>query len=199
MVYWKYWMTGPRPVRSWKGLNGRKKRSVSKGGGRLTNTQVAAIEWEMLNVSAQDVGGFRNFSISGKVWRELTTKDIGKLGEDAAMEYLLHRGFKLRVRNWYCSHKELDLVMEDVKGLHIVEVRTRMNSSFLAPEQTVDRIKQRKIIAAADAYVKALDDRREVFFDIVSILLGSDGQDGVRILSIEYIENAFLPIGAKTI
>ncbi len=193
-------MTGPRPVGSWKGLNGRRKSSVPEARrGRFTYTQVAAMEWEALNASAQGIGGFRNFSVSGRVWRGLTTKDIGKLGEEAAMEYLLHKGMRLRTRNWYCGHKELDLVMEDAKGIHIVEVRTRKAPAVIAPDQTVDCVKQQKLIAAADAYMKAYDERREVLFDIVSVVLGCDVDGRVAIVSLEHIENAFLPIVANTI
>ncbi len=189
---------GPRPVGNWKGLNGRRKSSVpEERRGRWTYTQVAAMEWEALNASAQSIGGFRNFSVSGRVWKGLTTKDIGRLGEDAAMEYLLHKGFRLRTRNWYCGHKELDLVMDDERGIHIVEVRTRKAPAVIAPEQTVDWMKRQKLIAAADAYVKAYGERREVFFDIVSVVLGCDVNGRVAILSLEHIENAFLPIGAN--
>lgn len=138
--------------------------------------------------------GFRNFAIYQKDWAKLTTKDIGKLGEDAAMEYLLHRGFKLRRRNWFCCHLELDLVMEDARGIHIVEVRTRKAPMVVAPEATVDHAKRRRLIAAADAYVRSTGEAQEVFFDVVSVVLGRDGDGRVKIYSLEYIENAFLPL-----
>ena len=52
-------------------------------------------------------------------------QDLGKKGEDVALEYLLQRGMKLLERNWRSGHKELDLVMEEEGFIRIVEVRSR--------------------------------------------------------------------------
>ena len=94
-------------------------------------------------------------------------------------------------RNWDCGHKEVDLIMEGSDGLHIVEVRTRREPAAVEPEQTVDRWKQRNLIAAAGAYLKMSGRTCPVHFDIVSIVLDSSG----RVLRGSHITDAFLPLG----
>ena len=81
--------------------------------------------------------------------------------------------------------------MEGSDGLHIVEVRTRREPAAVEPEQTVDRWKQRNLIAAAGAYLKMSGRTCPVHFDIVSIVLDSSG----RVLRGSHITDAFLPLG----
>ena len=115
----------------------------------------------------------------------------GRQGEDMALEYLLQAGYRLLERNWHCSHKEVDLIMEGSDGLHIVEVRTRREPAAVEPEQTVDRWKQHNLIAAAGVYLKMSGRTCPVHFDIVSIVLDSSG----RVLRGSHITDAFLPLG----
>ena len=68
-----------------------------------------------------------------------------------------------------------------------VEVKTRASDRLAAPEQAVDQKKQRRMIAAADMYVRERNLSCEVRFDIVSIVANPMGED------IRHIEGAFLP------
>ncbi len=190
MVYWKRGMMGPRPIYRRNMLSNRGKQKESKKTFRsLSFLQIAEIEWKVLN------GDFDG----GKKWKEMTTKDIGRWGEDAALKFLLQNGFHLMTRNWFCGHKELDLVMEDSRGIHIVEVRTRKEKSLKDPLESIDFTKQRRVVVAADSFIKTLEVPKDVFFDVVAVVLGKDEEGLARIKSIELIENAFLPIGVKAI
>lgn len=116
--------------------------------------------------------------------------DLGKRGEDVALEYLLRRGMKLLARNWHRGHKELDLVMEDGNTIRIVEVRSRNFPSQTDPLESIDAAKRKNIIAAAKGFVgenRKLSGGKEVFFDVVSILFNSDA------FKVEYIRDAFAP------
>ena len=117
-------------------------------------------------------------------------QDLGKKGEDVALEYLLRRGMKLLERNWRSGHKELDLVMEEEGFIRIVEVRSRNYPAQIEPLESVDMVKRKKIIQAAKGFVAANRSRikgKEVVFDVVSILFNGE------LFKVEYIREAFAP------
>ena len=117
-------------------------------------------------------------------------QDLGKRGEDVALEYLLQRGMKLLERNWRSGHKELDLVMEEEGFIRIVEVRSRNYPAQIEPLESVDMVKRKKIIQAAKGFVAANRSRikgKEVVFDVVSILFNGE------LFKVEYVREAFAP------
>ncbi len=100
--------------------------------------------------------------------------ELGKLGEEIAVRYLLGLGYKILERNWRNRHKEIDIIAMDGEELVIVEVKTRMNDDFCEPYMSVTRAKQRLLISAANSYIfkKGLDVSTR--FDIISIVLKED-------------------------
>ena len=117
-------------------------------------------------------------------------QDLGKKGEDVALEYLLQRGMKLLERNWRSGHKEHDLVMEEEGFIRIVEVRSRNYPAQIDPLESVDMVKRKKIIQAAKGFVAENRSRikgKEVVFDVVSILFNGE------LFKVEYIREAFAP------
>jgi len=112
---------------------------------------------------------------------------LGKLGEDLAVDYLTNKGYQILERNWHSGHKEIDIValIDDV--LAIVEVKTRKSDDYGEPDIAVGINKQRLLIWAADAYVRHKNLNVDVRFDIISIVF-TDGEP-----QIEHIEDAFIP------
>lgn len=49
--------------------------------------------------------------------------ELGKEGENAAVEYLLEKGYEIRHRDWHSGHRDLDIVAQKDGELVIVEVR----------------------------------------------------------------------------
>ena len=113
--------------------------------------------------------------------------DLGKLGEEIAVQYLLDKGYKILERNWYNIHKEVDIIAKDGQDLVIVEVKTRQNNEFGDPDIAVTKRKQRMLIAAANAYIFKNSLDYNTRFDIISIVLNGDNPE------IDHIEDAFLP------
>ena len=113
--------------------------------------------------------------------------ELGKLGEDLAVQYLTDKGYEILERNWRNIHKEIDIIAKEGEDLVIVEVKARQTDEYGEPDIAVTKRKQRMLIAAANAYItrKGLD--VETRFDIVSIVF----KDGEPV--IEHIEDAFLP------
>ena len=93
-------------------------------------------------------------------------------------------------RNWRCRYKEVDLIMENIDGIHVVEVRTRKEPTAVEPEQTVDRRKQHNLEAAANSYLRSRKTTAPVHFDIVSIVLDGSG----KVLRLNHIQDAFLAL-----
>ena len=113
--------------------------------------------------------------------------ELGKLGEEIAVRYLLEQGYKILERNWRNQHKEIDIIAMDGEELVIVEVKARMNDDFGEPYMSVTRPKQRLLISAANSYI--FKNRMDVNtrFDIISVVLKEENP------VIDHIQDAFLP------
>ncbi len=76
-------------------------------------------------------------------------RSLGRSAEQLAERWLSRRGLSPLVRNFRCRQGELDLVMLDDDVLVFVEVRCRRGRSLTPAAFTVNRGKQRRLIAAA--------------------------------------------------
>ena len=115
--------------------------------------------------------------------------DLGRLGEQLARDFLIAKGYQILEQNWNCGHKEIDIIAMDGKELVIVEVKTRRVQYLVDPEETVDKLKQRFLIWAAESYVERNNLDVEVRFDIVAIVVDKNNEH-----RIDHIENAFYPM-----
>lgn len=112
--------------------------------------------------------------------------ELGKTGEDLAINYLVNKGYKILDRNWRSGHKEIDIVALEGDTLVTVEVKTRKSNTFGEPDIAVGVMKQRMLTWAADAYVRYHNLDVDVRFDIISIIFTDKGP------LIEHIEDAFI-------
>lgn len=95
---------------------------------------------------------------------------IGRMGERCACRYLKSRGYRLLARNYTALGCEIDLVMRHKDTLVFVEVKTRGGNDFGYGREAVDERKQRKVIVAAKAYMKAKQcEELPARFDVVEI------------------------------
>lgn len=82
---------------------------------------------------------------------------------------------------------ELDLVARDGDTLVFVEVKTRRDDAFAAPELSVTAAKRRKLVRLAEAYLQRLPGPPPPCrFDVVAVLL----PDG-RPPEVRHIRDAF--------
>lgn len=119
---------------------------------------------------------------------------VGRKGEEEASRYLSGLGHRILVRNWRGGHLELDIVTLLGSELHIVEVKSRVAPVMAEPQRNVGREKQRRLAAAAQAFLhsderKALPADLEVFFDVLSVVFYGTGAD----FDIDYYPKAFIP------
>ncbi|MGN0235716.1 MAG: YraN family protein [Paludibacteraceae bacterium] len=117
--------------------------------------------------------------------------DIGKLGEEIAANLLIQKRLKIRERNRLLGHLEIDIIAEDKKTIVFAEVKTRTTLfGDKTPAEYVDEAKKRRIVAAANAYVKSHRIEKSVRFDIIGILLHPKTHE---VIELTHYENAFLP------
>ena len=119
------------------------------------------------------------------------TDPIGIIGESEAAKMLEKKGFKILEHNWRMGHLEVDLIAENKKEIVFVEVKARtciLNGKM--PEENVDEIKMRRVIAAANAYLKYHKIEKQPRFDVVGILVDRNTNE---ITYRRYVEDAFQP------
>ena len=102
--------------------------------------------------------------------------ELGKWGEDQAVEYLQRKGYTIIERDWKSGKRDLDIIAQDGNVIVFVEVKTRRNRLYGEPEESVDYHKLQNLQQAISHYVKFKHIRQEIRFDIISIV-GTVGTD----------------------
>ncbi len=113
-------------------------------------------------------------------------RQLGNAGEDLAAAALREQGYKILERNYVAPPGEVDLIARLGKTYVFIEVKTRKNDRFGAPQEAVSAAKQNKLRRVADYYLKQKRlGEVEVRFDVVGILMGEEGPQ------VEIIKEAF--------
>ena len=112
----------------------------------------------------------------------------GDWGEEVAAEFLHRKGMEIVARNWRYKKAEIDVIARHNGILVFVEVKCRDSVHFGRPEEMVNRRKQRLLIDAAMAYMRAVGYEWEIRFDIIGI----EGCRG-HLKAINHFQDAFFP------
>lgn len=126
----------------------------------------------------------------------------GRFGEDAAAEYLIRNGYKIKGRNVRLGRHELDIIAEDDEYLVFVEVKTRTEAprgclyTYGRPAAAVNYEKKQNTVAAANEYLRTVRSAGEaaskrVRIDVIEICLARGETDPPVITEINHIRNAF--------
>ena len=111
--------------------------------------------------------------------------ELGKKGEQLAVDFLLKNGYDIVERNYRFDKAEVDIIARKEDILAIVEVKTRSTTDFGNPEDFVKPKQIKNLVKAVDEYVNENNLDVEVRFDIIAIVkTGKNYQ-------IEHIEDAF--------
>ena len=111
--------------------------------------------------------------------------ELGKLGEDLAVEYLKKNGYTILDTNWTFQKAEIDIIARTENTLAVIEVKTRSSLDFGLPQDFVKPKKIQLLVKAINEYVTQKDLDTEVRFDIIAI--HKENSEFV----IEHIEDAF--------
>lgn len=113
--------------------------------------------------------------------------DLGWKGEDIACDHLIKTGYTIITRNWLFDRYEIDIIAEDEEYIIFVEVKTRSNNIWGNPEEAVSEAKIKRIVEAADFYIKYYDIAKSARFDVIAITLSANS------VKIKHFDDAFLP------
>ena len=111
--------------------------------------------------------------------------ELGKKGEQLAVDFLLNNGYDIVERNYRFDKAEVDIIAQKSDVLAIVEVKTRSTLDFGNPQDFVKPKQIKNLVKAVDEYVTENDLDLEVRFDIIAIV-----KQG-KAFEIEHLENAF--------
>lgn len=95
--------------------------------------------------------------------------ELGKLGEEMAVEFLQKEGYTILQTNYTFQKAEIDILAEKAAVLAVVEVKTRSSLDFGLPQDFVKPKKIQLLVKAVDAFVIQNDLDLEVRFDIIAI------------------------------
>lgn len=111
--------------------------------------------------------------------------ELGKLGEELAVEFLQKDGYEILETNWTFQKAEIDIIAKKEGFLAIVEVKTRSSLDFGLPQDFVKPKKIQLLVKAVDAYVNEKNLDIEVRFDIIAV--HKEGKS----FAIEHLIDAF--------
>ena len=111
--------------------------------------------------------------------------ELGKKGEQLAVDFLLKNGYKIIERNYRFDKAEVDIIAQIKDILAIVEVKTRSSIDFGNPQDFVKPKQIQRLVKAVDQYVTVNSLDVEVRFDIIAIIKENNN------FNIEHLENAF--------
>ena len=117
--------------------------------------------------------------------------EVGKWGEEVAVNYLHKKGYTIRECDWRSGHRDIDIIAisPDQRFVVFIEVKTRTTDDVAAPEDAIDSRKIKNLGYAANAYVKLNQIVLDLRFDIITIV-GNNQSEPL----IDHIEDAFNPM-----
>lgn len=99
--------------------------------------------------------------------------DIGKRGEELAVEYLIKNGYVVTARNARVSHDEIDIIVEDGEHIVFVEVKARAqtasNRRYGRPCAAVDYAKKQKLLRSVSEYIRREKPDKAPRIDIIEV------------------------------
>lgn len=111
--------------------------------------------------------------------------ELGKKGEQLAVDFLLQKGYTIVERNYRFEKAEVDIIAQKETVLAIIEVKTRSTTDFGNPQDFVKPKQIKNLVKAVNEYVIENDLDVEVRFDIVAIVKQTNNY------AIEHLEDAF--------
>jgi putative endonuclease len=105
----------------------------------------------------------------------MTRAELGALGEELAVEYLVGLGLVVLARNWRCRYGELDVIAADVSARNavFVEVKTRTSDQFGGWAQAVTGNKVRRLRRLAGLWLAEQNASwAEIRIDVIGVRVG---------------------------
>lgn len=111
--------------------------------------------------------------------------ELGKIGEQLAVDFLIENGYTILERNWHFQKAEIDILANKNNILAVVEVKTRSSLDFGLPQDFVKPKKIQLLLKAVNSYINDREIDFEVRFDIIAI------HKTPKSTVVEHLEDAF--------
>ena len=111
--------------------------------------------------------------------------ELGKKGEQLAVDFLLKHGYHIVERNYSFEKAEVDIIAQKDDILAIIEVKTRSTTDFGNPQDFVKPKQIKNLVKAVDEYVTTNDLDVDIRFDIIAIV--KENKNYI----IEHLKDAF--------
>ena len=112
-----------------------------------------------------------------------STLSPGRAGEEAALQILQMRGYKILDRNFRSRYGEIDIVAQDGNILVFVEVKTRWSRKYGYPEEAVTPRKLQSIIRTGEYYKVTHSDTPDLIrVDVVALEVDRGRVSKVRLI-----------------
>ncbi|MBO4979314.1 MAG: YraN family protein [Clostridia bacterium] len=129
---------------------------------------------------------------------DITTTELGRFGENAAVKHLKRKGYRILARNFRAGKNEIDIIASRKNEIIFIEVKARTLTAlgdlpYGSPLEAVDTPKQKRTLAAASAYLCKSETEKMPRFDIIEVYL-KHRSGFFRTLAVEkicHIEDAF--------
>ena len=117
-------------------------------------------------------------------------KESGDFGETVARAFLEGKGYQIVAQNYRFMRREIDIIARNGEYIVFIEVKTRTNTKFGTPAQSVSPGKQRHIISTAKGWLLNNMDRinLQARFDVIEIYRDIKKDKNY----VRHIENAFM-------
>ena len=116
----------------------------------------------------------------------MKTDELGKWGEELAVQHLVSHGYAIVERNWRVEHFEIDIIAMKNGRLAFVEVKTRSDLNG-DPIEAINRRKIMNMVQSANAFVQMRNMPHEIQFDIITVS-GTPAE-----YQLEHLPDAFDP------
>lgn len=113
--------------------------------------------------------------------------ELGRKGEDLAVQYLQGRGFDVIDRNWRCDQGEIDVIARQDDAVVFVEVKTRSSTAYGHPFEAITLSKMARMRRLAAAWCAQAQPRpANIRIDAIAIIAPRNAQ-----AQIEHLQGVF--------
>ena len=124
----------------------------------------------------------------------MKTRAFGRICEGVVCKWLEGKGFRILARNFAVKGAEIDIIASNSDTLVFFEVKSRHagydTAKFGRPSKAVDLAKQKRIVTAAQSFLKQYPSRKSKRFDVIEVLV--DEQPTYTSFEIKHIKSAFV-------
>ncbi len=121
-----------------------------------------------------------------------TKIELGARGEALAVKYLKRTGYRIIEQNFRVRTGEIDIIAEQDGTLVFIEVKTRTDTRFGLPFESITASKKIHLSKVALEYMSKHDCHdRPARFDVIGVQLDRNEPKGASDARIEIIKNAF--------